>query len=124
MMRDLERDRRMLNDLNKKLHSDITRAMSPTLDLVGGEMGNAGIYSLIQKTASVFVEGAAMALASMRGREVPTPDDMNNDDVWFVGIVAMLTAEKEYHTELLARALETFERVRGYPYKLPYTVEH
>lgn len=124
MMRDAERDRRLLSDLNKKLHSDITRAISPTLDLVGGEMGNAGIYALIQKTAAVFVEGAAMAMASMRGVDKPTPEAMNSDDVWFIGIVSILTAEPKHHEDLLATSLATFERIRGYPYKLPFTVEH
>ena len=124
MMRDAERDRRMLNDLNKKLHSDITRAISPTLDLIGGEMGNAGIYALTQKIAAVFVEGAAMAMASMRGKDRPTPEAMNDDDVWFIGIVAILTAEPRYHENLLADSLAAFERIRGYPYKLPFTVEH
>lgn len=111
--------KKVLRDLNKKCHDDVCLAMRTSLDLIGDMMGNAGIYAMTQKMASTFVEGAAMGLASMRGKDKPTPDDFNDDDVLFVGIVAILTAQKAHRPELLRDALDKFETVQGYPYKLP-----
>lgn len=111
--------KKVLSDLNKKCHDDISRAMRTSMDLIGDLLGNAGIYAMTQKIASTFIEGAAMGLASMRGKDRPTPEAVNDDDVLFVGIVAILTAQKAKRPDLLKDALIGFEKIQGYPYKLP-----
>ena len=120
----LKQQKQILEDLNKKIFADISRAMNPSLDLVSGVMGVPGIYAVTQKLAGTFVQGAAMSLAAMKGKDKPNPDDMNDDDVLFCGIVAILLAQEQRYPDVQEKALEIFQTIRSYPYKAPWNVEH
>lgn len=120
MQESQKEQKQIIEDLYKKVFADASRAMSPTLDLVSSIAGVAGIYAVTQKMAGTFVQGAAMCLGAMN-KDNPEPDDVTDDDVLFVGLVAILQAEKKRHDNmLLAMALEMFRSIRGYSYNPPW----
>lgn len=122
----METGRKMLNDLSRKLHDDVMKAMMPTVGLAAGELGAYGVYALIQKMASTFVQGAAMSMATLKSGN--SHQEGGDDDVLFCAMVAAASnLEQEESTLVLDHANAMYRKIKGHGYKSPWTssqVEH
>ena len=120
-MSDGREEQKALQKYGKRMHDDVTKAISPTLDVVSQELGNYGIYAMAQKLACTFVEGSAMALVSVKAGD---PNKVGDDDILFCALVAACSNFKNADSQVLDRSTELFEKLRGYAYRGPWNTEH